>query len=183
MLRLKHNKLILLLMFSCLWLSGCQSNESGKRYTTPENYMTHDNPRFNFSVDFPKAWEYQIDGTENYEATVLREANPNAGILIYVMNDPDEKIYVFGQLGTLARSAYTNTVVEDFITLSGLIGRKYTEEVQDKILINYVFDHNQLSDEGYNTRALGGSIQMRKDVYDRNKDDIELIFQSIRVTE
>ena len=84
--------------------------------------------------------------------------------------------------GTLMWNGIYTTGVEDIVTFSGLEGTMYTDETQDKIYVYFVFDHNQLSDEGYNTRSLGGTLQMSKDVYDRNKEDIELMINSIRIT-
>lgn len=182
MLRLKISKLILLSLITCSWLSGCLSNEPTTSYTKPENYITHNNSRFNFSVDFPDSWKYEIYGTENYEATETREAFPTAGIDIINENDPDQRISVFGQNGTLMWDAISTTVVEDIVTFSGLNGTMYTDEIQDKIHVYFVFDHNQLFEKGYNTRSLGGTIQMSKEVYNKNKDDIELMIKSIRIS-
>ncbi|WP_379199626.1 hypothetical protein [Paenibacillus sp. GCM10012306] len=138
--------------------------------------------RFNFSVDFPGNWDYRVEGTENYKATATREAIPDAGIVINAGNDPEQKISLYGQEGPLSWDPAGNAVVEDFVTQTGLKGKKYTSEDQDTISIYYVFDQNQLSNHGYNARALGGNIHMTKDVYEQNKDTIELIILSIRLS-
>ncbi|NUU60693.1 PsbP-related protein [Paenibacillus agri] len=181
MRRLKFRKLILLI-FTVFGLSAYQSNEIVEEFSTPQNFITHSNSRFNFSVGIPDNWDYRVEGTENYKATESREAIPDAGIVINVENDPEQKISLSGQEGTLSWDPAGNAVVEDFVTQTGLKGKKYTSEDQDTISIYYVFDQNQLRDLGYNTRALGGNIHMTKDVYEQNKDTIELIIRSIRLS-
>lgn len=97
MLRVKHSRAILLLLFICLCISGCQENESAKSYTKPGNYITHENSRFNFSVDFPDTWEYTIDGIENYkpEDTGLPEELPQAGVKItFAMIPSKESLFM-----------------------------------------------------------------------------------------
>lgn len=182
MQRLKFHCLMLLLMSICIWSVGCQSKAVDEGYQIPEHFVTHNNPRFNFSVDYLKEWGSEVEGTENYEATSEHEARPDAGVRIFVENDPDQRIYIYGQVGTLMWDSTGSTVLEDIVTFSGLKVKKYMDEYQDQIDINYVFDHNQLSNEGYNTRALGSNIIMSKEMYDRYKEDIDLIIQSIRIT-
>ncbi|WP_151734930.1 hypothetical protein [Paenibacillus tengchongensis] len=181
MLRVKHSRPLLLLLFTCLCISGCQGNESANRYTKPENYITHDNSRFNFSVDFPDAWEYTLDGMENYkpEDTGLPEELPQAGVEIIFDNDPEQRIFVYGQNGTITWDARENTVVEEIVTGSGLKGKSYTDLSDNNLDIYFVFDDNNFP--GYRSRSVGGIIRMNKDVYDRNKDDIELMMKSIRI--
>lgn len=181
MKRLAYRKLVLLI-FTILGLSACQAGEGGATYITPPNFITHSNSRFNFSVDIPDNWNYAVNGTENYEATATREADPTAGIEVTVGNDPEQIISVYGQVGTLEADTSGNPAIEDIVTQTGLTGKKYIREEQNNISIHLVFNPNQLSDQGYNTRALGGSIRMSKDVYEQNKDTIELILQSIRIT-
>lgn len=175
---------LILLLFNLLTfpgLSACQSGE-GAPALQPPNFTTHTNSRFNFSVDIPDNWNYTVNGTENYEATATREADPTAGVDIQVESNPDQIVSVYGQVGTLIWTAEDNTAVENIVTQSGLAGKKYTSEHQNAISIQFVFDQDQLSDQGFNTRALGASIRMSKSVYEQNKNTIDLIIQSIRIT-
>ena len=163
-------------------MSACQSNDNSTTNNTAQNYMKYENSRFNFSVEIPDKWDYNVHGTENYEATATKEAMPTSGISVNVENDHEQVISVYGQIGSLSWDDVANSVVEDFVTKSGLKGMKYTSENQNTISIIYVFDQDQLTEQGYNTRALGASILMSEEAYVQNKDTIEYIIQSIRIT-
>lgn len=169
------------MLFACILIAGCQSENKEAAHIPPPKFVAYDNPRFNFGVDAPDNWEVEIEGAENYEATDSREAIPDSSIRIFVENLPEERVMIIGQLGTLNMPVAAGSPAEDFVTKSGLKATKYTESTADDVMIYYVFDHDQLADEGYNTRGLGVSILMSKEIYDRNKETIEQIVQSIRI--
>jgi len=76
---------------------------------------TYHDEKFGFSVDFPRGWGCQIN--KYIEPSKEHNGTPNAGIVIFIDNNPQESIYVFGQVSIISMSDQSKEI---FTTSSGL---------------------------------------------------------------
>lgn len=77
------------------------------------------NNRFEFRVEYPAEWNVKEEAF--FEASLEHNTSPDEGITIYINNEKDDTIYVFGQSGHINIES-PGFLREDFITNSGLRG-------------------------------------------------------------
>lgn len=131
-------------------------------------YKIYKNKTYNFTVEYPKQWKVLESG--QYDGNEEHEASPDGGILIYAENDETEQIYVFGQSGKISAET-PNCEKKDFVTDNGVKGILFITETDDRYMIHLVLD------EGFH----GAALNLSKDCYNRNKDQIIRILKSIRI--
>lgn len=181
---IKINKLnIIFICFVLVLLSGCNKietnennhskNGSSNDFLCGDENQTYSDERFAFSADFPKKWDAEV--TEILEPSTDFEGTPDSGIRIYITDDKDEYIYIFGQLGSIGVTANENSsefeTVEELITNTNLKGTYYLCKRDSYYELYYVLDD-------YN---IGVTASLTQENYEAYKIEIICILKSIRI--
>lgn len=122
---------------------------------------TYYNERFNFSVDYPMAWEVMSDNNV--------DEDPQNGIMIYIENDKNNWIYVYGQDGHIVIPP--EKLKEGFITNNGNSGTIMYSNSEEDINIYLVFD-----EEFY-----GATVNTNQEIFSKNNSKILGILKSIKL--
>lgn len=126
---------------------------------------TYHNKRFNFSVDYPEAWNTVSD---DEEATESEDGDPQSGILIYVEDNKDDTIFIFGQNGHIGIPPHGKS--EKFLTNEGVSGTIMYSCTDDSLGIDVL-----LGD------CYGATVYVKEEIFSRNKKQILGILRSIRI--
>lgn len=137
--------------------------ESDKSEKTINTY--HDE-KFGFSVDFPKGWGYRIN--KYIEPSKEHNGTPDAGVVIFIDNNPQESIYVFGQVSNISMGDQRK---ETFTTSSGLPGDLYVNEKDGIKDLKIIFGR----------QCIGAFVLASPESYYKNELQIMEILKSIRV--
>ena len=133
-----------------------------------ENPITYQDTHFDFSVDYPSDWE--TAESQWWPATSDSEASPDSGIVIYVEDNENENIYVFGQEGPV--SGNITSPQEDFITSNMDKGKLSFTKTDNEYEIWLVLG------EGRH----GAIIHVSEAYFTRNKAQILGILKSIKIS-
>lgn len=168
---LKFHKFVVI--FICLFLplfSGCNSCDD---LLSGDEVQTYSDERFGFSVDFPTNWDAEV--SEILEPSVDFEGTPDSGVRIYITDEKDEYIYIFGQLGRIGITAIENSsefdTVEELNTNTNLKGTYYFRKLASYYELYYVLDE-------YN---IGATASLTQENYEAYKGEIIDILKSIRI--
>jgi len=119
------------------------------------------NKKFKFEVSYPGVWE-------TYEEQDAPEM-PDLGINIYIENNKDNYVRVYGQVSGIAIPEAGMTIT-DFVTDEEVKGKMYSEEHEGIISKHLVLN------ERY-----GANVKVSKEVYDKYEDVILKILKSIKI--
>lgn len=181
---LKFHKFVII--FICLFLpllSGCNKKETSENnnainnscngLTSEDEVQTYSDERFGFSVDFPTNWD--SEASEILEPSVDSEGTPDSGVRIYIADEKDEYIYIFGQLGKIGITANENAsefeTVEELNTNTNLKGTYYLRKLDSNYELYYVLDEHNI----------GASASLTQENYEAYKGEIISILKSIRI--
>ncbi len=134
-----------------------------------ENLKTYENEGFRFSVKYPSDWK--TVEAETWEGNDQYEGSPDGGITIYVESDETESIYVFGQSGPKGIPMSDSIIREEFATETGIEGFLLKLESDERYMMYLILD------DGF----YGAILNLSKDCYDRNKNQIINILKSIDI--
>jgi hypothetical protein len=162
--------LMLFTIFTLLFLSSCANTqtEANENNESIEDINTYTDEKFKFSVDYPQKWSTKTIKGSDSSAQV--EALPDSGIEIFIENNQDEKIYVFGQNGHINIPYEDNAKEESFTTDSGLEGKIIFKDHNGKKDINLILG------DGF----IGVHANLTSTVYKEYEIQIKEIFKSIR---
>lgn len=159
MLKIKGFIFIILIYTAFFVLCSCSNNK----------IQIFSDKRFNFSVEFPKNWNSEIETT--WDATPTQEASPDGGVDIYVEGVKDDKIEVYGQNGHIGILPLPNFKKTEFVTNSGLKGMLYSQTTENRKEIYLLFD------EGFHAVH----INVSSDCFKSNEKKIMDILKSINI--
>ncbi len=130
-----------------------------------------------FGVDYPSTWNSKIE--EQIAATKEHNASPDAGIVIYVDGNQNERIYVFNQVGHISPgfSPHEDVQKDTFTTTSGLTGHIESLIHDGEIHAVLIFD-----DISNYLGFLGASISMSTENYKKSEKEILGVLKSIRLS-
>jgi hypothetical protein len=132
-----------------------------------EDAGTYFDERFQFSVDYPGAWETFINDNPDTDS---EDGDPQGGIYIYINSNKGDSIYVYGQDGKIGLPIYGENS-EEFSTNDGTIGRIKYMWSEGRITLYLVFD------EKFN----GVLLDTDEMTFDENKQQILGILKSIKI--
>lgn len=169
---------ILLILFFCIGCGNTTEKSSSTKNISSDkmnlikkkNEVTniYINNRFKFSVEYPKKWNTKEDIF--YEATAEHNSSPDDGITIYVDNDPNNVIYVFGQFGHINVGGDPGFIREDYVTNSGLKGNLFRGQIDGKE------EEYLILNDGF----LGAHVSVTSECFNRNEEVIVAILKSIK---
>lgn len=141
---------------------------------------TYRDERFGFEVDYPSVWATEVFGNHDY--------SPDHGIAIYI----DMESKNLGKLSIESKSSLDaitvsgfdpsyaetekNAVKDTIQTNQGIKGTMYTTEYDGKIQRTVVFEESENVLENYVC-----VLYMEKDTYERYKDILNNIINSLRI--
>jgi len=169
---LKGFKLLTTIFFliSLCYLLGCQENNTNERSNM--DWRVFESERFQFSVNYPAEWPAFVQGENSTET-------PDAGIMLDVDGDPNSRIFIFGQLGTLVIPYEPGSRSEPLDTKGGLKGDLLIHEGEDSVFLNYSIRESDL--KSFNGRFLGASVTISKEQYTHLEPIICEILRSIKL--
>lgn len=139
-----------MLVLSCICFFGCgapanQTDSTGSDQSALVLDQSYHNERFGFSVKYPGAWEtYEEPFVENTE-------QPDQGFYIYIENNEDNYITVFGQVSGIAIFDPSMTI-SDYITNQGVKGKSGLL-IYDNTVNQYIVLDETLQRWGVHVRA------------------------------
>jgi len=119
------------------------------------------NKRFGFEVSYPNSWPIE----EEKDVPSF----PDQGVLIYIENNKDNYIRVFGQVSLITIHDPVSTI-SDFTTDDGIQGTLSSITIDGKEHIYVVI-----------AERYGAHVQVTKEVYEQHKDLIMKILKSIKI--
>lgn len=162
---------ILSLLFLCGIATGCTDqadrDSTTKTVTAPYHYS---DGRFDFQVDVPESWTIEEDVL--VEATEEQEASPTSGITISIDGNSEDRIYVYGQHGTIGTS-YEGYDEEEIVTKAGEKGTLFRSEADGQVNVNFVHEN----------RHYGVAVNVSVQTYQRLEEAILGVIQSLKVSE
>ena len=171
---------LMILIIGIQLIGGCATNTADKITDSNEeaiaergNLLIYTDKRFEFSVAFPKEWNYEIESA--WEASEDVEASPDGGIQIFVKNNPEDSIRVFGQVGKMGLPLNTYER-KDFETSDGRSGNLYTEESNGRKDIWLLLE----GDFKGPAVVIGASVKVSNECYDETREQIIEILKSIQ---
>ncbi|MCT4685822.1 hypothetical protein [Vallitalea sp.] len=125
-----------------------------------DNSRTYYNERFKFSVDYPITWEVISDNNV--------DDDPQNGIMIYIEDDKNNWIYVYGQDGHIVIPP--EKLKEVFNTSNGNSGTIMYDNLEEEVNIYLVFD-----EEFY-----GATVNTNQEIFSKNSSKILGVLKSIK---
>ena len=133
-----------------------------------DNPITYQDAHFKFSVDYPSDWK--TAESQWWPATSDSEASPDSGIIIYIEDNDNENIYVFGQEGPV--SGNITSPQENFVTLNMVQGKLSFTKIDNEYEIWLVLGEGRY----------GAIIHVSEACFTRNKAQILGILKSIKIS-
>lgn len=163
--------LILSLLIICGIRTDCakQTNRFTPSTTSVAPYYYSD-CGFEFQIDVPEQWSIQEDVL--VKATEEQEATPTCGINILIDGNPEDKIYVFGQLGTMGIN-YEDYEEEEIVSKAGEKGTLFRLEFDGQFNMIFVQEN----------RHYGVVVNVNIQTYRRLEESILGVIHSLIILE